>query len=42
MEEKDFEGMSQTEKEAACYRLLVQRDKINEELRQLQKTMDKE
>ena len=34
-----LESMTQVEKEALCYRLLVERDKINEALRQVQKTM---
>ena len=38
-EKKKLEGMPQVEKEALCYRLLVERDKINEALRQVQKSI---
>ena len=41
MEEKKRElaDMSQVEKEALCYRLLVARDKINEKLRDVQESI---
>jgi hypothetical protein len=38
-EKKKLEDMPQVEKEALCYRLLVERDKINEALRQVQKSI---
>lgn len=38
----DLETMTQTEKEAMCYRLLVERDKINEKLRVVQGSMKEE
>ena len=34
-----LESMTKVEKEALCYRLLVERDKINEALRQVQKSI---
>jgi len=34
-----LEDMTKVEKEALCYRLLVERDKINEALRQVQKSI---
>ena len=40
MEEKrDLIDMSQVEKEALCYRLLIERDKINEQLRIVQQSI---
>ena len=37
---EDFTLMSVIEKEALCYRLLVKRDKINEQLRKVQESME--
>jgi len=42
MEEYDLSGMGKVEKEALCYRLLVARDKINEELRRVQDSLKEE
>ena len=36
MEKIDLKDMTKTDKEALCYRLLVERDKINEVLRMVQ------
>lgn len=38
----DLESMSKVEKEALCYRLLLDRDRINEQLRQVQESLKKE
>ena len=38
-EKKQLADMTKVEKEALCYRLLVDRDKINEALRQVQKSI---
>lgn len=35
----NLDAMTQIEKEALCFRLLVQRDKINERLRIVQESM---
>ena len=43
MNEDDFPDLttlSFTEKEALCYRLLVERDKVNENLRKVQESME--
>ena len=43
MDEKgEIENMTRVEKEALCYRLLVERDKINETLRKVQASMKEE
>ena len=39
-ETDDLTTKSQTEKEALCFRLLVERDKINEKLKKVQETME--
>jgi len=39
METENLENMSKTEKEAHCYRLLIERDKINERLREAQNSL---
>lgn len=37
--EKNLDDMTIVEKEAYCYRLLVERDRINEELRKIQQSI---
>lgn len=37
--ELELLAMSKTEKEALCYRLLVERDKLNERLREVQSSI---
>lgn len=37
---EDFDALSLIEKQALCYRLLVERDKINERLRAVQESLD--
>lgn len=39
-EPEDLSAMSRIEKEALCYRLLVERDKINEKLRIVQESLN--
>ena len=36
---ENLDAMSQVEKEALCFRLLVERDKINERLKKVQDAM---
>ena len=38
-EKKKLEDMTQIEKEALCYRIFVERDKLSEALRQVQKSI---
>ena len=42
MDDIDLLSMTKTEKEALCYRLLVTRDGINEELRKVQASIKEE
>lgn len=42
MVEVDLGAMTKIEKEALCYRLLVSRDKINDELRKVQESLKDE
>lgn len=39
---EDLKEMTKTEKEALCYRLLVERDKINATLKKVQDSMKEE
>ena len=38
-EPESLESMTETEKQALCYRLLLERDKINEQLREVQESL---